>query len=288
MCLAALAINADRRFPLVLAANRDEYFDRPAAPLHWWAFEPGGPEILAGRDLFAGGTWMGLSRAGRLAFVTNVRNPTDRNPDAPSRGSLVPLWLRGDLSMEAFSAATSAVAYNGFNLIAVDVARDESFWTSNRAGAPQKLEPGVHAVSNALLDTPWPKVQQLKQRTQAAVQTAASAEALAEALLAALADPTQAPDELLPDTGVPIELERLLSPAFIRSPDGRYGTRCSTVIITERLAHGSVTHVIERSWEPAAGAAQAVRTNRMTLIDWPAAARPALPAREATDPVRAS
>lgn len=249
MCLAALAIDAHPRFPLVLAANRDELFDRPAATLAWWQAEHGGHEILGGRDLSAGGTWLGLSRSGRLAFVTNVRNPADRNPAAPSRGSIVPLWVGGDLSMSEFWSQVDGGGFNGFNLIAGDLARGEFFWGSNRAPRPRLLEPGVHGVSNALIDTPWPKVRLLKNRLSDALQSAASTETLAASLFDALADRAEAPDEELPHTGVGLELERRLSPAFISSPDGLYGTRCSTVIVTERVAEGFVTHVIERSFD---------------------------------------
>src|ERR1700752_4687813 len=262
MCLAALAIDAHPRFPLVLAANRDEAFARPAAPLDWWVDEAGAQEILGGRDLSAGGTWLGLSRAGRIAFVTNVRNPADRNLAAPSRGSIVPLWLRGDLSMNAFWAEVNGGGFNGFNLIAGDLLRREFFWGSNRAAGPRLLERGVHGVSNALLDTPWPKVRQLTQRLGEALQSAASTDALAESLLAALADRTEAPDDDLPDTGVGLELERRLSPAFISSPDGLYGTRCSTVIVTERLSGSCVTRVIESSFDRL-GATIAVTSKRL-------------------------
>jgi uncharacterized protein with NRDE domain len=249
MCLAALAIDAHPRFPLVLAANRDELFDRAADKLAWWRAEQGGHEILGGRDLSAGGTWLSLSRAGRLAFVTNVRNPADRNPAAPSRGSIVPLWLRGDLSMNAFWSEVDGAGFNGFNLIAGDLLRGEFFWGSNRAPSPRLLEPGVHGVSNALLDTPWPKVRLLNKRLSDALQPGVSVETLADSLFAALADRAEAPDEELPHTGVGLELERRLSPAFIGSPDGLYGTRCSTVIVSERTEQGCVTHIIERSFD---------------------------------------
>ncbi|MFN3297281.1 NRDE family protein [Caldimonas sp.] len=268
MCLVGLAIDASRRFPFVVAANRDEYFDRPTARLGWWQPSPQGPEILAGRDLKAGGTWMGLTAAGRFALVTNVRNPKDIDPQAPSRGEIVPLWLRGDLSMDRFWMQVGLSGYNGFNVIAADFAEGDCFWGSNRARFPQRLERGVYGLSNALLDTPWPKVERLKQRLRAALREADTADGLAEALFAALGDRTVIADEFLPHTGLSPEWERWLSPAFIRTPDGRYGTRASTVIITERVGRRLVTHVIERSFSSARGPGVAL-LRRSQLKGWP-------------------
>lgn len=268
MCLLALAIDADRRFPLVVAANRDEYFDRPAARLAWWQPETGGPEILSGRDLRGGGTWLGLTAEGRLAMLTNVRNPADVDPDAPSRGRIVPRWLRGDLSMDRFWMETALSGYNGFNLIAADLAAGECFWASNRARFPRRLERGIYGLSNAQLDTPWPKVERLKQQLRGSLREATSVDALAEALFRALGDRTEIADEFLPHTGVSREWERWLSPAFIRTPDGRYGTRCSTVIITERVKRRLVTHVIERTFSSARGPGVAL-LRRSMLKNWP-------------------
>lgn len=272
MCLVALAIDANRRFPLVVAANRDEYFDRPAARLAWWRPDGVSPEILGGRDNRSGGTWLGLTAEGRLAMLTNVRNPADVDAGAPSRGDIVPLWLRGDLSMDRFWMQVSLSGYNGFNLIAADLARGECFWGSNRARFPQRLERGVYGLSNAQLDTPWPKVERLKQQVRGCLRDAESAEDLSEALFQALGDRTEIADEFLPSTGVPIEWERWLSPAFIRTPDGRYGTRCSTVIITERVRRRLVTHVIERTFSNTRGPGVAL-LRKSTLKHWPPSAR---------------
>jgi uncharacterized protein with NRDE domain len=266
MCLVALAIDQHRRFPLVIAANRDEFFARPAARLAWWSQEPGLPEVLSGRDLESGGTWLGLTAAGRLALLTNVRNPADNDPNAPSRGAIVPLWLRGDLPMDRFWMRTALTGYNGFNLIAADFARGECFWASNTRNLPQRLERGLYGLSNGTLDTPWPKVTMLKSRLLAAVEASDSVDTLADRLFAALADRSLASDEELPSTGVPIELERHLSAAFIRTPDQRYGTRCSTLVITERVNKRMVTHVLERSFNPGPGLAL---LRRSTLKDWP-------------------
>lgn len=246
MCLAAFALNAHPRFPLVIAANRDEFFARPAAPMAWWDDHPG---ILAGRDLSAGGTWFGLNRAGRLALLTNVREPHRQDPAAPSRGALVVDWLDSSQDAAGFSEGLAA-GYNGFNLITADVARNCWHWIGNRAGKLQPLAAGIHGLSNAALDTPWPKTVGLKAALAEALATSADADELADRLLQALAETQAAPDAELPDTGVGLHKERPLSPRFIRITDlGRpeaavYGTRCSTVLITEA---GGATRVIERS-----------------------------------------
>lgn len=246
MCLVAFALGRSARFPLVLASNRDEFFARPTAPLDWWPAEDGRAAILAGRDLQAGGTWLGLSRTGRLALVTNVRDGRGNDPQAPSRGALVPGWLGSDEPFDAHWPRLAAAGHNGYNLVAADVARGEWHWAGSHQAAPRRLTDGLHGLSNAALDTPWPKVERLKAALQRALDTADSAEGLASALFAALADPQRAPDHALPATGVPLALERDLSAAWIRTADGRYGTRCSTVVITERTAIGPVTQVIER------------------------------------------
>lgn len=246
MCLAAFALNAHPRFPLVIAANRDEFFARAAAPMAWWADRP---DVLAGRDLSAGGTWFGLNRTGRLALLTNVRDPSRQNPDAPSRGALVLDWLNSSGDASSF-AAELAPAYNGFNLITADPARNTWHWISNRAPVPVELPPGVHALSNAALDTPWPKTVGLKAAMGQALDGAATAQELADRLFTALADANPAPDAALPDTGVGLARERLLSPAFIRMVDPArpgvavYGTRCSTVLVRET---SGATCIIERS-----------------------------------------
>jgi len=251
MCLAAFALQAHPRFPLVIAANRDEFFARAAAPMGWW--HAGGIELLAGRDLSAGGTWFGLTRAGRLALLTNVREPGRNVADAPSRGALVVDWLASHADAPAFARGLRP-GYNGFNLVTADLARSEWHWASNRAPGVVALAPGLHGLSNAALDTPWPKTVGLKAEMARAMEAAASAEQLATQLLEALADATQAADADLPDTGVGLERERLLSPRFVRMPDparpslAGYGTRCSTVLVTEALADGCLqTCVIERT-----------------------------------------
>ncbi|MDX2286577.1 MAG: NRDE family protein [Bacteroidia bacterium] len=227
MCLAVVAWKVHPRFPLVLAANRDEFYARGAARAGWQA---GSPEFWGGRDLEAGGTWLGLDRSGRWALVTNYRDPSERKPGAPSRGQLPLAYLAGGAAPAAFAGelALHASAYAGFNLLAGD--RDSLAWYSNRGGPPQSLAPGVYGLSNRLLDTPWPKLLRARRALEASLALD-EADAIREALFALLLDPSPAPDDQLPQTGVPLEWERRLSPVFIQSPE--YGTRVSTVLIRE-------------------------------------------------------
>ena len=265
MCLVAIAIDQHRRFPLVVASNRDEYFDRPTARLAWWAPRPGDPLVLGGRDLESGGTWMGLTAQGRLAMLTNKRDARPADPAAPSRGQIVTDWLAAREPTGSFWMRTSLSGYNGFNLIAADFKKGECFWGTG-AEPPRALGRGIHGVSNGGLDAPWPKVTALKARLAVAVASAASADALAAQLFAALADRTLAADDALPRTGVALERERQLSPAFILTPDLRYGTRCSTLVIAEKIGRNLVTHMYERSFS--AGGSVALLRHSM-LRNWP-------------------
>ena len=240
MCLAIVALVAHPRFALVVAANRDEHHARPAAPARWW--DEG---WLGGRDLQAGGTWLGVTHAGRFAFVTNVREPGRRDVAAPSRGMLVTRVLDARTPPRAAvqRALDGGAAFNGFNLIAGDA--DTVCWGSNRVPATATLGPGVHGLSNAALDTAWPKVT----RSRAAVERWCEAGSDdAEALLAILGDRTPAPDAELPQTGVPLEWERLLSAPFIVSAERGYGTRCSTLLWIDREGDA---RFVERSFDPA-------------------------------------
>jgi uncharacterized protein with NRDE domain len=266
MCLIALALDQHPRFPLVIAANRDEFLDRPAAALDWWRPASEAAPLLGGRDLHAGGTWMGLSAPGRVAMLTNVRDPARQQATAPSRGAVVPAWLAAPTSTADFWRDTAARGHNPFNLLAGDLVRGQWWSADDRAGAPQRLEAGLYGLSNAALDTPWPKVQRLKAATAAAMAAASSASELEALLFAALAERHTAPDAALPDTGVGLERERWLAPAFIRTPDARYGTRCSTLLIVERQGSALSARMVERQFD-AAGSAHAQRGVR--LADWP-------------------
>ena len=240
MCLAVIALDAHPRYRLVVAANRDEFHARPSEPAHWWS-ESGGLAILAGRDLEHGGTWLGMARTGRWAFVTNVRERAPVDPRAPSRGMLVPTLLRDRRPVrEALDALVGAAQdYNGFNLVAGD--RATAVFGSNRGPRARPLGPGVHGVSNAGLDTPWPKLLRAKSGL---ARWMASRSAELDRLWEVLADTTPAADDELPDTGIARERERLLSSPFILSEN--YGTRCSTLVAITR--DGEVQFV-ERSFD---------------------------------------
>jgi uncharacterized protein with NRDE domain len=266
MCLTVLALDADRRFPLVVAANRDEYFARPASRLSWWSPGEGLPEILSGRDQQAGGTWLGVTAEGRLALVTNVRQPGGIDPRAPSRGDIVTRWLRGDMPGHRFWPHIALAGHQPFNLIAADFHQGDCFWATSERASPQRIERGIVGLSNGMLDAPWPKVTQLKARVEEALHSADSADGLASTLFAALSDKQPAPLDQLPSTGVSRELEHLLSAAFIRSPDQSYGTRCSTVIVTERVQKHLITHVFERTFSAGPGLAL---LRRSSLKNWP-------------------
>ena len=266
MCLVALAIDQDRRFPLVIAANRDEFFQRPAARLAWWTAHEGEPPILGGRDLVGGGTWMGMTGQGRIALLTNRRDPSRVDPAAPSRGDIVRHWLAAREPIDRFWMRTALSGYNGFNLIAADFSLGECFWASNFEAHPKRLERGLYGLSNAALDTPWPKVVALKARMREAMAESNGVDDLATRLFAALADRSAPDDAALPHTGIPLELERQLSTAFIRTPDHAYGTRCSTLLITERARRHLVTHVLERSFSATGGLAL---LRRSTIRHWP-------------------
>lgn len=225
MCLIVVGWQAHPDYPLVVAANRDEYLARPAVPAHWWTDAPG---ILAGRDLEAGGTWLGMSRSGRFAALTNYRDPTQHRTGAPSRGTLVRNCLTGeDASTEQLKrVATVSRNYAGFNLLLSD-GRNLGIHEST-TGAVRTLPPGVYGLSNHVLDTPWPKVRLARDRFTDALSHLPDE----SIFLALLRDETHAADEHLPDTGISREWERWLSPAFIRAPG--YGTRCSTLITLSR------------------------------------------------------
>jgi len=227
MCLIFLVHDAHPEYRLILAANRDEFYDRPTAPAGFW---PDAPAVLAGRDLEAGGTWLGIERGLRFAAVTNYRQG-HREPAARSRGLLVSEYLAGQQGpgLHLARVERDATLYNGFNLLVGDASEVRYF--SNREGLARPLSPGVYGLSNHLLDTPWPKVASGKAALRASVGESRAPE-LVETLFGLLADRTRAADELLPETGVGPEWERLLSAAFIASPG--YGTRSSTVVLVGR------------------------------------------------------
>lgn len=220
MCLLLIAQGVDERYPLVVAANRDEFHERATEPAHWW------PEgILAGRDLKAGGTWLGMTRQGRFSALTNYRDPDDNDPNRASRGQLVVRALQDPEPPEQLlqTLAAEGNRFNGFNLLFGDV--NGLYSVSNRAADARALTPGLYGLSNHLLETPWPKVLRGKQRLRDCLE---SGSPTPEALFEVLADNRPAADPDLPETGLDRAFERMLSPMFIVSPT--YGTRSSAVI----------------------------------------------------------
>jgi uncharacterized protein with NRDE domain len=240
MCLILVAWRVHADYPLVVAANRDEFFARPTAPAAFWN---DAPQVLAGRDLDAGGTWMGVTRSGRFAALTNFRDPAQNRIGAPSRGALVAEFLRGREAPQTYFEGIAARGRecNGYNLLACD--GETLCWSSNMGGRPRSLAPGVYGVSNHLLDTPWPKVGAGKTALAHALGSLPDDQPLFDLLQ----DDGIHPDEHLPQTGIPLDWERLLSSAFVKSPD--YGTRGSTVLCVDR---DGWTSFDEQTWLPGA------------------------------------
>ena len=222
MCLIVFAIDSHPRYPFVLAANRDELYARPTQPLHAW---PNAPHVLAGRDLEAGGTWLGVTRNRRFAAITNVREGVQRTATQRSRGELTRDFLLGTQSAAQYAQRTyeDGAYYAGFNLLLGDAT--SIYYCSNRGDAPRALDRGVYGVSNDSLDTPWPKVVGSKAELRALITNEPSS----AALLRILADTRQPPDAELPDTDVGLDLERKFSTRFIASD--LYGTRASTTLL---------------------------------------------------------
>jgi uncharacterized protein with NRDE domain len=239
MCLIVFAWRPTHAQPLILAANRDEFYARPTLPLAQWE---DAPQVYAGRDLEAGGTWLGISAAGRFAALTNIREP-GKPPGRRSRGELVAGFLNNEVTIDEYlrEIAVRSAEYGGFNLLVGD--RQQLHFLNANDPSPRRLEAGIYGVSNAGLDTPWPKLVKAK---------AALSEQLdnpdPEALFGFLADHAPAPEAELPSTGVGLATEQLLSSVFIASPN--YGTRASTVLLVS--ADGS-RRLIERSFGPYGG-----------------------------------
>jgi uncharacterized protein with NRDE domain len=246
MCLVLIAWRGNSKYPCVVAANRDELHSRPAAPAQWWRSQP---PILAGQDLKGGGTWLGVTRSGRFAALTNYRDPEQRREGGPSRGTLVTsILMSNDTTGQSLDYLRDVGAqYNGFNLIFSDGERLAIY--ESVVGLGSELGPGIYGLSNHLLDTPWPKVQTAKSR----LSTALSELDTTEAALALLRDDEPAPDHQLPRTGVGLAWERLLSSAFVRAPD--YGTRCSTLLRVDQRGRACFD---EWAWDPAGAQSGAV------------------------------
>ena len=261
MCLILTSWQSHPEYPLVVLANRDEFYERATDQMHWWDKHP---HILAGRDRAdvkgQAGTWMGLTKTGRFAAITNIRAPSEKNTDALTRGEITAKFLCSADTPKAFveTNAHTFNRYNGFNLLATDLTHKEPslIWLSNRVLMgknlrprkvmnPQRLNPGIYGLSNGMLDSPWPKVQ---HRVGAFAQLLAMDTGdfkRSEQYLRAMEDMTQAPDDYLPQTGVSYEWEKVLSSAFIRTPN--YGTRSTTLI---RIRKDGRYEVIEKLFDP--------------------------------------
>ena len=228
MCLIFLSLNNHPSYKLIVAANRDEFYNRKTAAADFWQDHP---DILGGRDLEAGGTWLGMSRKGKISMITNYRDPKNIDPKAPSRGHLVSNYLLNHATPDQYlkGLAPEAKKYNGFNLIAGTT--DELWYFSNYREGVEKLDPDLYGLSNHFLETPWPKLVKGKKKVNEILKTQFTPKDLFDVLF----DDQVANDGELPDTGVGLERERALSSMFIKSPG--YGTRCSTVIMVDHSNH---------------------------------------------------
>lgn len=226
MCLIFIAYEAHPRYPLVVAANRDEFYRRPDLPAAFW---PEGPGLLAGKDLQQGGTWMGITTEGRFAALTNYRDPSRFNPNAQSRGHLVQNYLVSNLDPQSYidGLRPEDDKYNGFNLLAGSY--KSLYYYSNREQLVRKIEKGVHGLSNSLINIPWPKVTRGVEAISSCLQ---NDNIEAEQLFTIMADREQPADRDLPETGVGLEMERMLGPMFVASPE--YGTKSTTVLLVDR------------------------------------------------------
>jgi uncharacterized protein with NRDE domain len=243
MCLIVFAYDCHPDYQLILGANRDEYRNRPAEPAGFWS---SAPYILAGCDKQAGGTWMGVTTNGKLAAITNYRDPRQHVIDPPSRGKLVSNYLLDtSLTPEDYLATLNrdGQRYDGFNLLYGTF--NSLYYFTNRGGSSGPISPGIHGLSNHLLDTHWAKVNTAKSRLEAIVQHGSIKP---ENIFAALSDSVPFADNLLPDTGVGLERERMLSPLFIENEE--YGTRSSTVILLHRNGYAMF---IERVFDHLSG-----------------------------------
>lgn len=225
MCLIVLANNVHPKYKFVFAANRDEFYNRPTEQAKFW---DDNPNLLAGKDVKAGGTWLGITKNGRFAAITNYRDMKSIKEDAPSRGKITIDYLLSNSSPEDFynSIKSKMSNYNGFNFICGSL--DELYYFSNKKEELRKIDNGIHGLSNSLLDTPWLKVEKSKEKLK---NLLANEEVHPWEVLSILSDTTLAKDDELPDTGIGLEWERILSSVFIKSDN--YGTRCSTVIMVD-------------------------------------------------------
>jgi len=231
MCLILVAWKVDPDYPLILAANRDEFHNRPTQPLHWWRDKP---TILAGRDLQAGGTWLGASRSGRIAAVTNYREEKRKRQGLQSRGEIVTAFLAGSDGPEIFSSSIEKNGYAGFNLLTTN--GNELCYISNRGDAATLLSPGVYGLSNAALDTPWPKLERTRDVFRRIIEAGETNET---SLMRVMSDRQLAPVDEIEVGSLPFALARAITAPFIVTPE--YGTRCTTVVLRDRSGQISIS-----------------------------------------------
>ncbi len=238
MCLILFGYKVSRQYPLVLAANRDEFYNRPTAPMKFWKDIP---SILGGRDLEQNGTWFGINKKGKFSALTNYRDPSSVKQNAPSRGELIVKYLLSKQSDKSFEThlLRDRHKFNGFNLLFGDI--NELFWFSNLKEKIVTIEPGIHGLSNKFLNTPWPKVKKGKQTLAKIIHDNINT----DSLFSMLNDQTEPDISLLPDTGIGHEWEKILSPLYIQSRV--YGTRSSTVMLIDQNDNIEIT---ERTYEP--------------------------------------
>ncbi len=238
MCLNIFSYKSHPDYKLIIAANRDEFYSRKTESAHFWEDQP---HLLAGRDLEHGGTWLGITKQGKFSFITNYRDPKSFRKDAPSRGALVSDFLIGTMSPSVYlNNLKNTNNYNGFNLIVGDL--NEVCFFSNVETKTKKLDNGFYGLSNALLDTPWKKLVRGKT---AVAETISNKNFQAGELFDALHNEQNAEDSELPSTGVPYEIEKLVSSMFIKSET--YGTVCSTVVLVDNT---NLVQFIERTYNP--------------------------------------
>ncbi|MCH8547453.1 MAG: NRDE family protein [Balneolaceae bacterium] len=243
MCLMVFAHKVHPKYPLIFASNRDEFYKRPAMEATFW---PEHPDLLAGKDLEAGGTWMGVTKNGRFAALTNYRNIEEIKENAPSRGDLVKDFLTSEINAENYLSTLGDTAreYNGFNLIVGNA--EELWYINNKEVKAERVKPGYHSLSNAFLDTKWPKTEQALRDFKKSVQPDDTPNP--EKLFSLLNNDQRYPRHMLPETGLSDEMEQVVSSVFIKSEE--YGTRCSTVYIA---AENEENRFFERTFRPNGG-----------------------------------
>lgn len=244
MCLIAFSYKTHPTYKLIVAANRDEFYQRPTRPAQFWTEEKQ-PHILAGKDLKASGTWMGISKTGKWGALTNYRDPKNIRENAPTRGTLVLDFLKTERSAFEYlkNVEDSSKSYNGFNLLIGE--KDSLYHYSNENQKITEIVPGIHGLSNALLDTPWPKLDQAKKDLK---KVTAEQNFDKEELFEILKNPEKAPDDKLPKTGIPYEWEKAISSVFIKTEN--YGTLCSTLLLVDYDGNAEFT---ERRYDTESG-----------------------------------